>query len=129
MRTSDTPPLWPGFRSNRHFCWRIWPRPGYIQLMVNRPASLTVEVDISESLVRAAEAGGGGALAERLRLLLLVDLVRTRQIGPNRGAREAGMGLLDFYKVLKKHRVPAIDMEPDEFDEEMATIQRILAAS
>jgi len=97
--------------------------------MVNRPASPTVEVDISESLLQAAGAGGRGALADRLKLLLLVDLVRTRQIGANRGAREAGMGLLDFYKVLKEHRVPALDLEPDEFDEEMATIQRSLAAS
>ena len=95
--------------------------------MVDRPSSITVELFVPPSLLE--EGGSLENVAERARVLWLVDLVRTRQVGVNRAAREAGMPLLDFYKVLQSHGVPSLDLEPEELDRDLAALERFLSAS
>ncbi len=68
-------------------------------------------------------------IARHVRLLWLVDLVRTRAMGPNRAAREAGLPLLEFYKVLQAYRVPTMDIEPEELEAELEMLSEFMRAS
>ena len=94
--------------------------------MVDPSPTLVVEIPVPSG-VRID--GPSDEFARHLRLLWLVDLVRTRAMGPYRAAREAGLPLLEFYKVLQAHRVPTMDIEPEELDAELEMLSELLSAS
>ena len=87
-----------------------------------------VTVEFPEEL-RGLIPSGGSDIGYRLRVLWLVELVRERLLGAQHAARIAGMGLMDFYVELGKHGVPALDLDVDEFDEDMATLEELVKAS
>lgn len=93
--------------------------------MVDPSPTLVVEIPVPSGVHLD---GPSDDIARHLRLLWLVDLVRTRAMGPNRAAREAGMPLLEFYKVLRSYRVPTMDIEPEEFEAELELLSELLSA-
>lgn len=82
-----------------------------------------VSVELPEEL-REVSSDASEDLPARLRVLWLVELVRTRRVGVNRAARLAGMPLLDFYRELAKQGVAALDVEPAELEDELAASAR-----
>ncbi len=59
-------------------------------------------------------------VAADLRQLWLVDQVRQRRLGYARAAELAGMPQAAFVQVLGAHRVPSIDLDEHELEQELA---------
>lgn len=62
-------------------------------------------------------------LAERARLLLVVDEVRAGRLTRAAGARALGVPLDEFLIAAGRHGLNAIDYDPDDFRQELDDIR------
>jgi predicted HTH domain antitoxin len=76
---------------------------------------VTITIDLPPDAVREPRE----ALAARLRLLWVVDEVRQGRMTRVRGAQLAGLGLDAFLCEAAAHGVDAIDLDLDDFRQEL----------
>ncbi len=81
-------------------------------------------ITVSVNLPRAQSAGlDEFELADRLRALWAVELVRLKRIGVGKGSEMAGMPRAAFMRFLGEHGVPCIDYPLDDLRDEIARIR------
>lgn len=93
-----------------------------------QPSAIVVEVALPSESVDNAEAEGA-MLPQHLRLLWLIEAVRTQKMGPNRAARLAEVPLLEFYKELGLRGVSALELSESELEADLADLEDLLSAS
>ena len=81
---------------------------------------LQITFDVPDALSGQAPA----ALADRARLLLVIDEVRGERLTRAAAARALGMSLDDFLIVAGKHGLYAIDYDLEDFRSELDSIER-----
>ena len=59
------------------------------------------------------------AIAEKMRLLWLVELVRERRLAYGKAADLAEMTKADFVRLMATHRVSPVDYDPDQLEREL----------
>lgn len=64
-------------------------------------------------------------IADRLRALWLVELVRERRMAYGRAAELAGMPKAAFMLLMGKHQVSAIDLDPDDLEAEFEAARQL----
>jgi len=79
---------------------------------------MQIVVDVPDPVSRQ----DAGELAERARLLLVLDEVRAARLSRAGGARALGMPLDDFLIAAGRHGLYAIDYDPDDFARELHEI-------
>lgn len=57
-------------------------------------------------------------IAAEMRLLWLVEQVRTRRLGTGKAAELSELSHARFFRELGAHGVPVFDLDPSEFDRE-----------
>ena len=80
---------------------------------------MQIIVDVPEPVARQ----DAGELAERARLLLVIDEVRAGRMTRGGGARALSMALDDFLIAAGRHGLYAIDYDPDDFKRELNDIR------
>ena len=66
-----------------------------------------------------------GALATELRLLWIIDRVRTGRISVGKGAELAGMDRWSFVRTIGQHGAPAIAYSGEELRKDLATLESL----
>lgn len=84
---------------------------------------MQIVVDVPEAVARQ----DARELAERVRLLLIVDEVRAGRLSRAGAARALGVPLDDFMIAAGRHGLNAIDYDPDDFRQELDDIRADLA--
>jgi predicted HTH domain antitoxin len=65
------------------------------------------------------------AIAQQLRALWLVELVRERRLGYGKAAELAQMPKAAFVRLMAQHGVGAVDLDPDELRAELEAAREI----
>jgi predicted HTH domain antitoxin len=66
-----------------------------------------------------------GALATELRLLWIIDRVRTGRISVGKAAELAGMDRWSFVRTMGEHGVPAIAYSAEDLRKDVATLESL----
>ncbi len=66
-----------------------------------------------------------GALATELRLLWIIDRVRTGRISVGKGAELAGLARWSFVRTMGEHGVPVIAYSAEDLRKDVATLESL----
>jgi len=104
----------------RTWSWRL-ARPVYDDRVMapTNGKSRTVQVELPGE-VFDSHPWDPERIAEDLRLLWLLELVRERRLGHGKAAELAGIPRARFLQIMGRHRISSFDYDPDELDEELA---------
>jgi predicted HTH domain antitoxin len=83
-----------------------------------------IEVDLPAAAFAHA-AFDRDAIAEQLRALWLVELVRERRLGYGKAAELARMPKAAFVQLMAQHGVAASDLDPDELRAELDAARKV----
>jgi predicted HTH domain antitoxin len=86
------------------------------------PVKITVELP-SEAV--DVDVRSVGALATELRLLWLIDRVRTGRISVGKGAELAGLDRWSFVQTMGEHGVPVIAYSTEDLRKDVATLESL----
>lgn len=80
----------------------------------------TVQVDLPDEAFRH-RPWEPHEIAEEMRLLWLLEEVRSRRLGYGKAAELAGIPLARFLSLMGQHHVTPFDYDPDELARELGT--------
>lgn len=66
-------------------------------------------------------------IEEEIRMVIVLEWVRLHKISQGKGAELLGMNRWDFFDLMTEHKIPAIDISPDELDEDLKNIDEVLS--
>lgn len=78
----------------------------------------TVEVDLPEEAFQH-RSWEPRAVAQEMRLLWLLEEVRSRRLGFGKAAELAGIPLASFLSLMGEHKITPFDYDPDELAREL----------
>jgi predicted HTH domain antitoxin len=73
--------------------------------------------------------GSVGAVAERAKQVLVLDVLRRRQISAGKAAELLGISLWDLHELMAEHQIPMVEMSEEELREELKTAERVLGGN
>lgn len=79
----------------------------------------TVTVSVELPVTGGATAPDSRLIGDELRVLWIIEQVRTKRVGVGKGAELAGMPRAAFMQALGTHGVPVIDYPPADLQGEL----------
>lgn len=89
-------------------------------------ASQHVTVDIPDQVVELL--GSPQAVAERMRLTLVIDLLRGGRISQGRAAELLGISRWDMLQLMVEHQIPSGPQTVEELREDLEAARQIMDA-
>jgi len=62
---------------------------------------------------------------EKITQAAVLEMIRSKQITPSRGAELLKMPLQDFLELMAEHHIPVLDYEPSEIEHDLNTLRKV----